>query len=251
MTENEIYAKCLSLGMTPAGAAGCVANILAESAGRSDNLQDCYNNSFGVSDAEYVRQVDAGVRSFIDSAGFGYAQWTSNDRKRNLFDYLKGKGKSIADSDGQFQFLAREMRESYPYVWNILTSTDDPYKAGYEMCKRYEIPANTEAQSQYRGNQARQIYQRCSGTTPAVDPVTPSEPKGESFWPPRTICKGMNGKDVSVLQALLAARGYSVQSINGVFEYTLDQLVRQYQKDNALAVDGIVGNNTWTSLLRR
>lgn len=24
MTEQEIYAKCLALGMTPAGAAGCV-----------------------------------------------------------------------------------------------------------------------------------------------------------------------------------------------------------------------------------
>ena len=25
MTEQEIYAKCLALGMTPAGAAGCTA----------------------------------------------------------------------------------------------------------------------------------------------------------------------------------------------------------------------------------
>lgn len=33
MTELEIYKKCLSLGMTPAGAAGCTASILAESAG--------------------------------------------------------------------------------------------------------------------------------------------------------------------------------------------------------------------------
>lgn len=38
MTELEIYRKCLGLGMTPAGAAGCVANIMAESAGRPDTI---------------------------------------------------------------------------------------------------------------------------------------------------------------------------------------------------------------------
>lgn len=31
MTEHEIFAKCLTLGMTPAG---CTANIMAELAGR-------------------------------------------------------------------------------------------------------------------------------------------------------------------------------------------------------------------------
>lgn len=247
MTEQEIFAKCLALGMTPAGAAGCTANIMAESAGRSDNLQDCYNNSFGVSDAEYVRQVDAGVRSFIDSAGFGYAQWTSNDRKRNLFDYLKGKGKSIADSDGQFQFMAREMRSGYPYVWNILTTTDDPYKAGYEMCKRYEIPANTEAQSQYRGNEARKIYQRCAGTTPAKDP-TSAQPEKETMWPPRMLCKGMIGADVVVLQALLVAHGYTVNAVNGVFDESTDKACRKYQEDKNLTVDGVAGNNTFHSI---
>ena len=180
MTEQEIYTKCLALGMTPAGAAGCTANIMAESAGRSDNLQDCFNNSFGVSDADYVRQVDAGTRNFRDNAGFGYCQWTSGDRKAALKAYLDGHGKSIADSDGQFQFMAREMRQSYPYVWNVLTSTDDPYKAGYEMCKKYEIPADTERQAQYRGNEARKIYQRCAGTTPAVEPSDDGEKKDDS-----------------------------------------------------------------------
>ena len=251
MSEQEISAKCLSLGMTPAGAAGCVANIMAESAGRSDNLQDCYNKSLGVSDAEYVRQVDAGTRNFRDNAGFGYCQWTSGDRKAALKSYLDGHGKSIADSDGQFQFMAREMRASYTYVWNILTHTADPYEAGYVMCKFFEIPADTERQAQYRGNQARAIYQRCSGTAPAVDPVTPSEPKGESFWPPRMLCKGMNGADVTVLQALLVAHGYGVTAVNGVFSDSTDKAVRQFQAANSLDADGIAGPLTWSALTRR
>ena len=248
MTEQEIFAKCLALGMTPAGAAGATANLMAESAGRSDNLQDCYNNSFGVSDAEYVRQVDAGTRNFRDNAGFGYCQWTSGDRKAALKSYLDGHGKSIADSDGQLQFMGREMRQNYPFVWNRLTSSDDPYDCGYVMCKFYEIPANTEAQSQYRGNQARQIYQRCSGTAPATEPTQPAK---ETYWPPRMLCRGMNGADVTVLQALLVAHGYGVTAVNGVFSDSTDKAVRQFQAANALDADGIAGQLTWSALTRR
>ena len=248
MTEIEIYSECLRLGMTPAGAAGCTANILAESAGRSDNLQDCYNSSFGVSDAEYVRQVDSGVRNFVDSAGFGYCQWTSGNRKKALYDYLKGQGKSIADSAGQFQFMAREMRQSYSFVWNRLISSNDPYDCGYVMCKFFEIPANTEAQSQYRGNQARGIYERCSGITP-VDPDDGDDaPVAETFWPPRMLCRGMKGADVTALQALLVAHGYTVNAVNGVFDESTEAAVRKYQAANGLAVDGVVGNNTWRSI---
>ena len=253
MTQIELYARLLQLGMTAAGAAGCVANIMAESAGRSDNLQDTYNYQLGVSDAEYVRQVDAGTRDFLatNSGGFGFCQWTSRDRRKALYDYLKGHGKSIADPDGQLQFMAREMRESYAYCWSILTRTGDPYEAGYVMCRYYEIPADTERQAQIRGNHARQLYQKYSGTAPATEPTEPAEPVKDSFWPPRMIDKGMSGSDVTVLQALLVARGYTLTAVNGLFENSTDKAVRQFQHDQALAVDGVVGNNTWGAILRR
>lgn len=249
MTEVEIYGQCLKLGMTPAGAAGCTASILAESAGRSNNVED----RSGINDDVYTAGVDNGTYgNFVnDRYGYGYCQWTLPSRKKALYDYLKGYGKSIADSDGQFQFMAREMRASYTYVWNVLTHTVDPYEAGYVMCKFYEIPADTERQAQYRGNQARGIYERCSGTTP-VDPDDGKDyPETESFWPPRMICKGMDGADVTVLQALLVARGYGVNAINGVFDDSTDKATRRFQSDSGLAVDGIAGPNTWTAILRR
>lgn len=254
MTEQEFVAKCMAVGMTMAGACGCAANVAHESAFRSDNVEDTYNSLLGVSDAEYVRQVDAGVRDFLapGQGGFGLCQWTSTDRRRALYDYLKGHGKSIADVDGQIQFMCREMRASYPYVWNILTRTDDPYKAGYEMCKRFEIPADTERQAQYRGNEARKIYERCSGTVPAVDPPAADDPAAPAvFWPPRMIDRNMNGADVTVLQAILVARGYTVNAINGVFDGSTDKAVRQFQTASGLAADGVVGPLTWTALLRR
>lgn len=246
MTEQEIFGKCLALGMTPAGAAGCVANIMAESAGRPNNVED----RSGIADEVYTANVDNGsYRNFAtDAYGYGLVQLTARSRKQAYLDYAQGKGKSIGDADTQFQFIGREMRSDFPYVWNILTSTADPFEAGYVMCKRYEIPANTEAQSQYRGNQAKQIYQRCSGTAPATEPTQPAK---ETYWPPRMLCKGMNGADVTVLQALLVAHGYGVTAVNGVFSDSTDKAVRQFQAANSLDADGIAGPLTWSALTRR
>ena len=247
MTEQQIFAECLRLGMTPAGAAGATANILAESAGRPNNVED----RSGIADAAYTQSVDNGTyQGFTtDRYGYGLCQWTAPARKKALLDYAQSRGVSIGDASMQFQFLAREMRSDYPYVWNVLTHTDSPYDAGYVMCAKFEIPANTEQTARARGTKAQQIYQRCAGTTPAVVPVEPSAPAKTEFWPPRMICKGMKGADVSVLQAILIARGYSVLSISGVFDDSTDKAVRAYQKDHGLAVDGIAGNNTWRSIL--
>ena len=40
MKEFEIFRRCVALGMTNAGAAGCTANILAESGGKPNNVED-------------------------------------------------------------------------------------------------------------------------------------------------------------------------------------------------------------------
>lgn len=244
MTELEIFRKCLRLGMTPAGAAGCTANIMAESAGRPNNVED----RSGISDDVYTQRVDDGTYQGFreDRYGFGLCQWTLPSRKSALLDYAKGHGVSIGDADMQFQFMAREMRASYTYVWSVLTTTSDPYKAGYEMCKWFEIPANTEASSQRRGVQAREILDRCSSAAP-VDSED-QEPE-ERYWPPRMLCKGMSGPDVIVLQAILAARGYSVTAIKGAFDDSTDKATRKFQTDNGLDVDGIAGPKTWKKLI--
>ena len=62
------------------------------------------------------------------------------------------------------------------------------------------------------------------------------------------ICKGMDGIDVTVLQALLVAHGYTVNAINGVFDESTDKATRAYQKDNGLTQDGIAGNDTFHSI---
>ena len=65
--------------------------------------------------------------------------------------------------------------------------------------------------------------------------------------------KGSKGDQVKALQRMLHAMGYSIGSINpidGDFGSKTDAAVRAYQKKYGLVVDGIVGNQTWTKLLK-
>lgn len=159
MTELEIFKKCVGLGMTKAGAAGCTANILHESNGRPENVE----NTCPISDEDYTRGVDDGnYTNFVgDRYGYGLCQWTHYTRKEALLKYAKEHGVSIADADMQFQFMARELRESYAYVWNTLITTSDPYTAGYVMCEKFERPKGGETSAKQRGQKAKEIYDRC------------------------------------------------------------------------------------------
>lgn len=63
--------------------------------------------------------------------------------------------------------------------------------------------------------------------------------------------KGSEGEQVKALQRMLYAMGYNIGSnpIDGDFGSKTDAAVRAYQKKNGLAVDGIVGEKTWSKLL--
>ena len=60
--------------------------------------------------------------------------------------------------------------------------------------------------------------------------------------------RGATGSMVLLLQFLLVNYGYDVD-IDGIFGAQTQAVVRAFQQENSLAVDGIVGNNTWKTLL--
>ena len=230
----DIYNRLLEIGLTRAGAAGCLANILAESAGRSNNVED----RSGMDDASYTQGVDSGAyRDFVtDRYGYGLFQHTLPERKKALLEMAKDEGKSIGDADMQLRFMAKEMRTKYPYVWTVLTTTKDPYQAASVMCRYYECPANADMRANQRGNEARKIY------------AEKTEAPAESYWPPRMICKGMSGPDVALASAALWCHGYGT-GISVDFDAALDVDTRQYQSANQLDADGIIGPKTWAKLL--
>ena len=65
-----------------------------------------------------------------------------------------------------------------------------------------------------------------------------------------TLRKGASGEYVTLLQTLLIQRGYSVGATgaDGKFGNATLAAVKAFQKDNGLAVDGVVGRNTWAAL---
>lgn len=63
----------------------------------------------------------------------------------------------------------------------------------------------------------------------------------------KTISYGSSGEDVRKLQQTLNSLGFNL-SVDGQFGPKTQSAVRSYQQKNGLAVDGIVGVNTWNSL---
>jgi N-acetyl-anhydromuramyl-L-alanine amidase AmpD len=66
------------------------------------------------------------------------------------------------------------------------------------------------------------------------------------------LSKGSAGNEVKTLQRLLYAMGYNLGTnpIDGDFGKNTDTAVKLYQKNNGLAVDGVVGKGTWNKLLK-
>ena len=63
----------------------------------------------------------------------------------------------------------------------------------------------------------------------------------------RMLSYGSSGEDVKELQKALNNAGYTLD-VDGKFGKKTQTAVKSYQKSKGLAVDGIVGNNTWASL---
>lgn len=165
---KKLITRLTKLGCTPQGCAGMLGNNYAESGFILNNVQNCFNKKYGITDTEYTRQVDEGTykhpatgKSFAkDSVGYGWAQWTSAGRKEGLYNMAKVCGKSIADVDVQFDWLITELTEKYKSTLEVLK---DPAKSVYDCAVRvmiyYEGPANqTDANKQKRADYAQEIY---------------------------------------------------------------------------------------------
>jgi len=97
-----------------------------------------------------------------------------------------------------------------------------------------------------------------SGTKPnPTTPTNPTNPKPTN--PPadttintkQTLKKGSKGSNVQALQKKLTAIGYNTKGTDGIFGANTEAAVRNFQKDNKLAADGIAGPNTLTAISKR
>lgn len=165
--DKTIWEFLKSHGLNDYGAAGLMGNLYAESGLLPTNLQNTYNNKFGMTDDEYTASVDNGsYGNFVhDSAGYGLAQWTFWSRKEGLLNYAKSTGKSIGDLTMQLEYLLQELASGYKTVLSTLKSATSVLQASNSVLLQFERPADQSAAVQTkRASYGQNYYNQFAGT---------------------------------------------------------------------------------------
>ena len=251
MSYQTIYDRLRANGLTEAGALAMLGNWDCESNCISCRLQGDFKYPYNAS-KEYANGVDTGRISRDqfknDRQGFGLAQWTLDSRKACLYDFAKTRSASIGDEDLQIQFAISELVGDFSALLSLLRSSNDLYECTNKICYQYENPAIKNVDARFRS--AIRIRSEID-LNPQPVPPDPPEPEPDTpttpYWKPRMLCEGMQGADVSVLQALLQAHGYPVD-ITGVFDNRTKAMLLAFQGENGLAADGIAGPKTFRAL---
>lgn len=251
MSEQSIYQALRSGGLSAAGACGMMGNMYAESGMRSNNVQD----NCTVSDYDYTYNVDNGVLTrwqfMSDSYGYGLCQWTSSDRKDELYLLAKEKGVSISDEAMQCEFCLYELKK-YKNLYEFLCSTDDIAKAAERVCAEFERPAiNNFA---VRINAAQKFYNQFADQQvekPCTDDACWVEiPEEETCTVNvRVLRKGCLGRDVFLLQAALYDMGIDCGIPDGDFGINTEEAVKEMQRAEKVEPTGVADWYVWQTVL--
>lgn len=167
-----------SKGLNDFGIAGLMGNLYAESGLRPANLQNSYEKSLGMSDAEYTASVDSGAyTNFVnDSAGYGLAQWTYWSLKQEMLNYFKDKGKSIGDGQTQMEFLAHQLSTNYKSVWTTLQTATSILEASNAVLLKFERPADqSTAVQNKRASFGQEYYNKYHINETVAAPAVPNQ----------------------------------------------------------------------------
>lgn len=160
------------------GVAGLMGNLYAESALRSNNLQNSYERSLGFNDETYTAAVDSGsYGNFVrDSAGYGLAQWTYWTRKRDLLNYAKAQKKSVGDLTMQLGFLWKEISEGYKSMLSTLKTAKTVQVASDAVLTQFERPADMGSTvKKNRASYGQKYYDAYAGPGSTPAPTQPTQ----------------------------------------------------------------------------
>ena len=197
MSNKTIYDQLRAVGMTAEGACGLMGNFQAESAMRSNNVED----RSGMDDDRYTALVDGGGYDFATDYGhhygYGLAQWTLASRKENLLNMAKKRGCSVGDEAMQVDFAVWELSNQFPGTWRLLTSSHDLYECTRQVCLDYERPSVNNIDARYRA--AQDFFGKLAGGSdpdpqpaPAPQP-SPSPERGDPIVRVLQTCMSYDG----------------------------------------------------------
>jgi peptidoglycan hydrolase-like protein with peptidoglycan-binding domain len=252
--HQTIYNLLRGYGLSEAGVLGMLGNWECESGCEPYRVQGDYQSSRAISKA-YVNAIETGVsdreRFATDQKGFGLAQWTYPQRKRNLWDAWTKSIFHIDSCELQVWFAIWELQNEYSGLLSFLKTSEAIWDCTDRICREYEHPAVNNVQARYEAALRIRAEIDLSGSAePIPESSKPEEPKLET-WPPRIIDEHCSGwAEVWLLQALLKCHGYNVL-VDGIFGESLTHKVKQFQSENGLDPDGAVGNMSWAKLMER
>jgi hypothetical protein len=209
----------VSKGLTERQSAGILGNLIQE----SGSPINPYANQAG-------------------GPGMGIAQWSEGgrwdtDSRDNMVWYAGLSGRSRYGLTAQLDFTWYELTTFSGFGLASLRSSTTVDSATTVFMQKFER-CGTCATTQ-RIAYANDVLRRYGsggtggGTTETSLPV---------------LRNGSNGSAVRTLQYMLRASGRSVAA-DGAFGSATESAVRSYQSAHGLSVDGVVGDNTWFSIL--
>ena len=179
--QKSIWNFLLTMIENEYGVAGIMGNLYAESAFRSNNLQQTYEKKLGYTDDTYTAAVDNGTyTNFVkDSAGYGLAQWTYWSRKEMLLNYATQEKKSIGDFTMQLNFLCYELEKNFKSLVKSLKAATSVREASDLMLHKFEQPADqSEAVEIKRAEYSQRYYDKFHVVEqPKVEVVPEPEPE--------------------------------------------------------------------------
>ena len=165
-TSQRIWKFFKSKGWTDEGVAALMGNLDKESTLRPVQLQGDLSDSNRTKSMKYVADADKNKRNFTKGQiGFGIAQWTTPDRKENLWNYAQSKGKSVGDLDTQLEFLNDELESKYKGVVAELKNAKDVGSAAVTVLKKFEVARdrNLKSEQDDRASRAMGWYKTYAG----------------------------------------------------------------------------------------
>ena len=172
---SQVYQYMKSLIGNDYGVSGLLGNIYAESnicpfRCENDNTYP-YTTSYNatmntirtLSDYDFQHYHLPGASA--SQVGYSLAQWTTYSRKSNYYQYC---GQSLlGDGQKSMEFLAIELQNSYPSVWNVLVNATSIRQASNKVLFDFEAPADQSITVQnQRAGYSQQVYDDFSGLPP-------------------------------------------------------------------------------------
>jgi hypothetical protein len=239
--------------MTEAAALAIVGNFQCESNCEPFRVEGDFSPYKTISKAYVQGVTDGSISRYTfshDAKGFGLYQLTFWSRKEEYYDYWKASGGKLDSAELQTKFAIKELKRDFSGLWNYLMQTNDVFTACSRICREFERPAVNNIDARYQAANRFKYeldlneWQGGGGDEPTPEPTPAPTPVDHSLKL-RTIDKHCESFDeVKLVELLLTLRSYNA-GYNTIWD-----AVKEFQRDNGLDADGIVGKKTWTELLK-